>query len=120
VSFIKRTRIISTRVSEEEYEELQRISREHGASSVSDYVRRMVVNSIPALLDSENGGHAVAAEVAALHRKVEWLAQILEQGEREAVPRGIGQQNEMPNPDDAVSPQFAKGKEVPAGFTGKT
>jgi hypothetical protein len=37
--FKKRTRIVSFRVSEEEYEELLGLSRAHGAHSISDFAR---------------------------------------------------------------------------------
>jgi hypothetical protein len=81
LTFIKRSRIISTRVSEDEYAELRRISRERGASSVSDYVRRLLVNGGRVAPPSETAAGAVAAEIAALHRKVDWLAQVVEHGE---------------------------------------
>ncbi len=38
-TFIKRNRIVSFRLSDEEYDRLEQISRAHGAHSVSDFVR---------------------------------------------------------------------------------
>ena len=76
MTFIRRNRIISTRVSEDEYEEILRISRKHGAHSVSEYLRRVMLNSASGLpaVEACNQG----AEIAVLQRKVDWLLHVVE------------------------------------------
>lgn len=83
MSFIKRNRIISTRVSQDEYEKVQRISRKHGAHSVSDYLRRVMM--------AETGQQAAEAgtqeaDIAALQRKVEWLLRVVERSDGNGRP----------------------------------
>jgi len=77
VNFIKRDRIVATRVSQEEYEELQRISREHGAQSVSDFVRRVITNHKSVILAAE--AHSMAMQIDSLQQKVDWLTDIVSQ-----------------------------------------
>jgi len=87
LSFIKRNRIISTRVSEDEYEEVQRISRKHGAHSVSDYLRQVMMTG-PGHPAAEAGTQE--AEIAALQRKVEWLLHVVERSDGSGGPEPIG------------------------------
>ena len=77
MNFIKRDRIVATRVSQEEYEELQRISREHGAQSVSDFVRRVITNHKSVILAAE--AHSMAMQIDSLQQKVDWLTDIVSQ-----------------------------------------
>ncbi len=96
MSFIKRTRIISTRVSQDEYEALLRISRENGAHSVSDYVRRMVVGSTVPFPDSDASRDGVAADLAELQRKVDWLVRIVEGAQPTAIEKHFGATQSRP------------------------
>ena len=83
MSFIKRNRIISTRVSQDEYEEVQRISRKNGAHSVSDYLRRVMMTE-PGHLAAE--ASAQQAEIGALQQKVEWLLRVVERSDGNGRP----------------------------------
>jgi len=80
VSFVKRSRIVSIRVTQDEYQTLERISREHGANSVSELLRQLIMKSEP--LVSAAGGETppeVSKELDELKRKVDWLSQIVTQ-----------------------------------------
>lgn len=68
--FKKRNRTISFRVSEDEYEQLQRQSLEKGAHSVSEYARTLTCHS------GMSGSH-VEIEVRDLHGQVEELSREL-------------------------------------------
>ncbi len=77
MNFSRRSRIISTRLSEDEYDVVDRISRETGARSVSDFVRQVVLDST-SVFPSETGTTSVAGRIAALQRKVDWLSAVVE------------------------------------------
>ena len=89
MSFLRRSRIISVRVSQDEYEQVERISREHGASSVSDFVRRVLTNSGFSILDSEPNARGVVAQVASLQRQVDWLLHVVEQSGYAGAPEAF-------------------------------
>jgi len=74
VTFSQRNRIISIRVSDQEYEEVKRISRERGAHSVSDYVRWVLTTWGLSAQNCEPINSAILAQVAALQRQVDWLS----------------------------------------------
>jgi hypothetical protein len=86
VSFDKRNRIVSIRVTQGEYETLERISREQGANSVSEFLRRVLTNSALANLTAEPEADGVLTQVAALKRKVDWLSNIVEQRHKDSRP----------------------------------
>jgi len=79
VSFLKRDHIISVRVSQDEYDRVERVSREHGAASVSDFVRRVVTNAKLSALIADATDHALLTHVAALQRQVDSLTRLVEQ-----------------------------------------
>jgi hypothetical protein len=89
---------------------VERISREHGANSVSDFVRRLVTNSGLSILIAEPDTHGVLAQVAALQRQVDWLSGLVEQGRRNG---GLG--STPAPPDGAGRPGATEKCEVPAG-----
>jgi predicted CopG family antitoxin len=86
MSFVKRNRIVSIRVTQNEYETLERISREQGANSVSEFLRRVLTNSALANLTAEPEADGVLTQVAALKRKVDWLSNIVEQRHKDSRP----------------------------------
>lgn len=67
--FKKRTRIISFRISEEEYETLQHISMLNGAHSVSDYARSVACRFITAQTTGEEP--SLTFEIQALNRRID-------------------------------------------------
>ncbi len=75
MSFIKRSRIVSLRVTQDEYENLERISREYGANSVSEFLRQLIFASVNSRKASE-----VSGELDELRREVHQLSQIVRQG----------------------------------------
>lgn len=77
MSFSRRNRIISVRVSEEEYEQVERISREHRARSVSDFVRWLLASSGLTVPTSEPNIYGIQEQVAALQRRVDWLSDLV-------------------------------------------
>jgi len=74
--FKRRTRIVSFRLSEEEYEVLKKTCLAHGAHSVSDYAR----SSTCRVIDTNHGSHSprVEAEIENLSGKVNELQRELE------------------------------------------
>jgi len=86
MTFSRRNRIISVRVSQDEYEQVERVSRERGAHSVSDFVRWVLTNGGLALTPAEVCSCGIAAQVAALERKVDWLSGLVNQNPQEADP----------------------------------
>ncbi len=79
MSFVKRSRIISVRVTQDEYEILDQVSRRHGANSVSEFLRQLIMNSEPFALTVKTGVREVAEELDALRRKVDQLSQIVKE-----------------------------------------
>ena len=77
MSFVKRTRIVSVRVTVDEYEALERTSREHGANSVSEFLRQLIMSCEPFSATPRNGGSGITEELNELKRKVDRLAQIV-------------------------------------------
>jgi Ribbon-helix-helix protein, copG family len=83
--------MISIRVSQDEYEELERTSREQGANSVSDFVRRVVMNSGALAPWAVPDTWGVVAKITALERRVAWLSRIVKQFDE-----GVGIQSTGP------------------------
>ena len=79
MSFVKRSRIISVRVTQDEYEILDQVSRRHGANSVSEFLRQLIMNSEPFALTAKAGVREVVEELDALRRKVDQLSQIVKE-----------------------------------------
>jgi mobilization protein NikA len=77
MSFVKRSRIVSVRVSQDEYRTLDQISRRHGANSVSEFLRQRIINSEPFVSGAKGKSREVAAQIDELKRKVEELSQIV-------------------------------------------
>lgn len=69
---------------------MERISREHGANSVSDFVRRVLTSSGFSILDDEPITRGVQAQVDALQRQVDWLASLIQPGRGEGGPYANG------------------------------
>ena len=86
MSFVRRNRIVSVRVSQEEYDLLEQLAQEHGAFSVSDFVRRLVTNTGLTARVSDGGGRRVRAQIAELQREVERLSDLLGANPAIAVP----------------------------------
>lgn len=78
MSFVKRNRIVSIRVTENEYQTLDRISRRHGANSVSEFLRQQIMNAAPVVSATSRGTRKVSEELDHLKREVARLAQIVE------------------------------------------
>jgi predicted CopG family antitoxin len=79
VSFVKRSRIVSIRVTQDEYQTLERISRQHGANSVSELLRQLIMNSEPLAAAARGETLDFTKELDELRRKVDWLSQIVTQ-----------------------------------------
>jgi hypothetical protein len=77
VSFDKRNRIVSIRVSHDEYQILERISRRAGANSVSGFLRQLIMNSDTFQSQAKDGALGVMEELERLKRKVDRLSEIL-------------------------------------------
>jgi hypothetical protein len=75
--FYRRTKIISFRVSEEEYGHLLRVSSESGAHSVSDWARAATFaqSGNPSLMAGNS--HQLQARVEELHREVLRLSELI-------------------------------------------
>ncbi len=73
--FHPRTKIISFRVSQEEYEHLVRISAESGAQRVSDWARAAAFahSGDPALMECD-----LQTRVEGLHREVQRLSELID------------------------------------------
>ena len=82
VSFVKRSRIVSIRVTQDEYQTLDRISRRRGANSVSEYLRQLIMNAAPVVPASGQGTHEVSEELDYLKREVDRLSHIVEMSYR--------------------------------------
>jgi len=80
MSFVKRNRIVSIRVTQDEYQVLDRISRRRGANSVSEYLRQLIMNSEPVVSAARRGAREVTEELDALKREVDRLAQLVKLG----------------------------------------
>jgi|HubBroStandDraft_1064217.scaffolds.fasta_scaffold540626_1 hypothetical protein len=79
MSFVKRSRIVSIRVSLDEYQTLERISRRAGANSVSGFIRQVVLSSETFNSAAREGSREVTEEIEKLKRRVDRLSQILKQ-----------------------------------------
>ena len=79
MSFVKRSRIVSIRVTQDEYQTLERISRQHGANSVSELLRQLIMNSEPLAAAARGETLDFTKELDELRRKVDWLSQIVTQ-----------------------------------------
>jgi hypothetical protein len=79
LSFVKRSRIVSIRVTQDEFQTLERVSRRAGANSVSEFLRQQIMNSEPFASAAKVGTREIAAELDDLKRKVDRLSQILKQ-----------------------------------------
>lgn len=75
--FKRRTRIISFRVSEEEYGHLLRISSESGAHSISDWARAVTCAHCGCEVRGPNRAHDLNARVDELHREVQRLSDLI-------------------------------------------
>lgn len=70
----KRTRIVSFRVSEEEYSLLQRASLAEGARSISEYARKITCRVLPRRRSASTNLNALYARLDALEKQVRLLA----------------------------------------------
>jgi len=95
MTFTRRSRIISVRVSQEEYEQVERISRERGAHSVSDFVRWVLTTSGISSASSEPCNCGILAQVANLQRQVDWLSAIVTQSRGDGGSDSGGLQREL-------------------------
>jgi hypothetical protein len=77
MSFVKRSRIVSIRVTEDEYLILDRISRRRGANSVSEYVRQIIANAEFVVSAPRRGIRDVTEELEDLKRNVERLSRMV-------------------------------------------
>ena len=96
MSFVKRSRIVSIRVTQDEYQTLERVSRGHGANSVSEFLRQLIMNSEPVALAAGEGTRHVTAEIDDLKRKVDRLSQILKQRAAKQSSHGAVAEDEKP------------------------
>jgi hypothetical protein len=102
LSFVKRSRIVSVRVTQDEYQILEKTSRGHGANSVSEFIRQLIMDSEPFASAAGNGNREFAEELDELKRKVDRLSQIVNQRVRkqrstDTVPDEKELQIGMPN-----------------------
>ena len=67
--FRKRNRIVSFRVSDQEFATLQHVSESHGARSISDYARVVACR----VLEEQCGKDALACQVRTLSNHVDEL-----------------------------------------------
>jgi len=79
LSFVRRNRIVSVRVTQDEYQTLERISRGRGANSVSGFLRQLIMSSEPFASAARGGTREVTEELDDLKRKVDRLSQIVKQ-----------------------------------------
>jgi predicted CopG family antitoxin len=98
VSFVKRSRIVSIRVTQDEYQTLERISRGHGANSVSEFLRQLIMDSEPFASAGRAGPRGFGEELDELKRKVERLSRIVKQR--------VKKQNGQDAVSDENSPQI--------------
>ena len=77
MSFVRRTRIVSIRVTQDEYQTLDRISRREGANSVSEFLRQLIMNAAPATSASRRRSREVCDELDDLKRRVDRLSQLV-------------------------------------------
>lgn len=79
MSFIKRTRILSLRVTQDEYQALEAMSRRHKANSVSEFLRQLIMNPEPVVWANSGRTHEFSDEITELKRKVDQLSQMVAQ-----------------------------------------
>jgi hypothetical protein len=79
MSFVKRTRIVSVRVTQDEYQTLDQISRRHGANSVSEFLRQLIMSSEPFASTARRAPREVAEELDDLKQKVDQLSRLVKQ-----------------------------------------
>ena len=88
-TFIKRNRIVSFRLSDEEYDQLEQIGRAHGAHSVSDFVRittqRAIVGSERELARGWMKVTTVEGRIDALQQELNRLAELIEEWKADKV-----------------------------------
>jgi hypothetical protein len=77
LSFVKRNRIVSIRVTQDEYQTLDRVSRGRGANSVSEFLRQLIMTAEPVVSASTLGSREVTHELADLKREVDRLSQLV-------------------------------------------
>ena len=77
MGFVKRNRIVSIRVTQEEYQTLDCISRRQGANSVSEFLRQLIMNAAPVVLANRRKTREVSAQIDDLKREVERLSQMV-------------------------------------------
>jgi tetrahydromethanopterin S-methyltransferase subunit G len=102
LSFVKRSRIVSIRVTQNEYQTLERISRGHGANSVSEFLRQLIMDSEPVASAAKAGTREFTEELDELKRKVDRLSQLVKQrvkkqSARDAIAEEKGLQIGMPH-----------------------
>jgi predicted DNA-binding protein len=82
-----RRRLISFRLTDEEYEHLKLLSAEHGAQSLSDFVRSNVCAMLGARESWEDdlarAMRELGRQASGLHAQVEQLGQLLRGAQRE-------------------------------------
>ena len=79
MSFMKRNRIVSVRVTQDEYQVLDQISRRHGANSVSEFLRQLIMNSEPFASTARAGAREVTDEIDDLKQKIDQLSRLVKQ-----------------------------------------
>jgi len=89
LSFVKRSRIVSIRVTQEEYQTLDRISRRAGANSVSEFLRQLIMSSEPIASAARGATREVTEELDDLKREVDRLSQLVNQRAATASSQGV-------------------------------
>lgn len=90
MSFVRRSRIVSVRVTQDEYDLLDQISRRHGANSVSEFLRQLIMKSEPFAATTRNAPRGVAEELDDLKQKVDQLSRLLKRRPPKQSGHGTG------------------------------
>lgn len=77
MSFAKRSRIVTVRVSQDEYQALDSISRRWGANSVSEFLRQLIMNAEPVVSATGRGSREFGKELDDLKRQVDRLSRTI-------------------------------------------
>jgi len=88
MSFVKRSRIVSIRVTQEEYQTLERVSRRQGANSVSEFLRQLLKNAAPVVAATRREKRGVSHELDHLKREVDRLTHLVEARDNHTEPPG--------------------------------
>jgi hypothetical protein len=77
LSFAKRSRIVTVRVSQDEYQILDSVSRRWGANSVSEFLRQLIMNAEPVVSAKATGARDFGKDLEDLRRQVDRLSQTI-------------------------------------------